>query len=64
MHPTEHITNEAVRATNTKHMKNYEELMTTVRKRKLQWYGHVTKASGLSKTVLRGTVQGERRWGR
>ena len=35
----EHITNEAVHATITKHMKRYEELLTTVKKRKLRWYG-------------------------
>ena len=58
---TEHITNEPVSATITKHMKRYEELLTTVKKRKLRWYGHVTRASGLLKTVLQGTVQGGRR---
>ena len=31
---TEHITNEAVRANITKHMKRYEELPTTVKKKK------------------------------
>ena len=61
---TKHITNEAVRATITKHMKPYKELLTTVKKRKLQWYGHVTRATGLSNTVLQGTVQGGRRRGR
>ena len=30
----------------------------------MKWYGHVTRASGLSKTVLRGTVRGGRRRGR
>ena len=58
---TEHITHEVVRASITKHMKRYEELLTTVKKRRLQWYGQVTKASGLSKTVPQGAVQGGRR---
>ena len=58
---TEHFMNEAVRATITKHMKRYEELLTTVKKRKLRWRGHVTRASGLSKTVLQGTGEGGRR---
>ena len=33
-------------------------------KRKLKWYGHVTRSSGLAKTVLQGTVPGGRRRGR
>ena len=61
---TEHMTNEAARATVTQHMKLYEELLTTVKKRKLRWYGRVTRASELSKTVLQGTVQDGRRRGR
>ena len=63
---TKHITNEEVRATITKHVKHIynEELLTTVKKRKLRWYEHVTRASGLLKTILYGTVQGRRRRGR
>ena len=60
----EHATNEEVRATTTKRVKHYEELLTTAEKRKLHWYGHVTRASGLSKIILQGTVQGGRRKGR
>ena len=30
----------------------------------MKWYGHVTRPSGLAKTILRGTVQGGRRRGR
>ena len=32
--------------------------------RKLQWYRHVSRSSGLAKTVLQGTVKGGRRQGR
>ena len=39
----------------------YEDLLTSVKRRKLKWYGHVTRSSGLAKTILQGTVQGERR---
>ena len=28
------------------------------------WYGHVSRSSGLAKTILLGTVKGERRQGR
>ncbi|PIK35676.1 endonuclease-reverse transcriptase [Apostichopus japonicus] len=61
---TDHITNEEVRSTVKQHIANYEDLLTTVKKRKLRWYGHVIRTDGLSKTILQGTVQGERRRGR
>ena len=30
----------------------------------LQWYGHVSRSSGLAKTILQGTVKGKIRQGR
>ena len=39
----------------------HEDLLTSVKRRKLKWYGHVTRSSRLAKTVLQGTVQGGRR---
>ena len=39
----------------------HEDLLTSVKRRKRQWYGHVSRSSGLSKTILLGTVKGERR---
>ena len=41
-----------------------EDLLTTVKRRKLQGYGHVSRSSGMAKTILQGTVKGERRQGR
>ena len=41
-----------------------EDLLTIVKRRKLQWYGHVSRSSGLVKTILQSTVKGERRQGR
>ena len=38
----------------------YEDLLTTVRKRKLRWYGHITRSTGLAKMILQGTVQGRK----
>ena len=35
-----------------------------VKRRKLQWYGHVSRSSGLAKTILQGTVKGGRTQGR
>ena len=42
----------------------YEDLLTSVKRPKLKWYGHVTRSSGLAKTIIQGTVQGGRRRGR
>ena len=47
----------------------HEDLLTIVKRpklqwRKLQWYGHVSRSSGLAKTILQGTVKGGRRPGR
>ena len=40
------------------------DLRTLVKRRKLQWYGHVCRSSALAKTILQGTVKGGRRQGR
>ena len=42
----------------------HEDLLTIVKRRKLQWYGHVSGSSGLAKTILQDTVKGGRRQGR
>ena len=39
----------------------HEDLLTIVKRRKLQWYCHVSRSSGPAKTILRGTVKGGRR---
>ena len=54
------VTNEHVRRTN----QLYEDLLATVKRRKLKWYGHVTRPDGLTKVILQGTVEGSRRRGR
>ena len=60
----DHITNEEVKARIGSTIGPYEDLLTTVKRCKLKWYGHVTRSSGLAKTILQGTVQGGRRRGR
>ena len=60
----DHITNEEVKARIENAIEPYEDLLTSVKRRRLKWYGHVTRSSGLAKTVLQGTVQGGRRRGR
>ena len=42
----------------------YEELLTTVRKRTLRWFGHVVRGGGLANTFMQGTVPGKRGRGR
>ena len=37
----------------------YEDLLTTVKRHKLKWYGHVTRSSGLAKTILQGNSSKE-----
>ena len=49
------VTNEEVRAKIQKAIGPYEDLLTIVKRRKLQWYGHVSRVSGLAKTILQGT---------
>ena len=41
----------------------HEDLLTIVKRRELQWYGHVSRSLGLAKTILQGTVEGGRRQG-
>ena len=59
-----HITNEEVKTRIGNAIGPYEDLLTSVKRRTLKWYGHVTQSSGLAKTILQGTVQGGRRRGR
>ena len=56
-----HVTNEDVRAKIQQAIGPHEDLLTIVKKRKLQWYGHISHSSGLAKTILQGTVKGGRR---
>ncbi|WP_293650890.1 hypothetical protein, partial [Thiolapillus sp.] len=59
----DHVTNEEVRAKIQQAIGPHEDL-TIVKRRKLQWYGHVSRSSGLAKTTLQDTVKGGRRQGR
>ena len=38
--------------------------LSIVKTRKLRWYGHVTRSTGLAKTIMQGTVPSGRRRGR
>ena len=41
----------------------HEDLLTIIKRRKVKWYGHVSRSSGLAKTILQDTVKGGRRRG-
>ena len=60
----DHVTNEDVLAKARQAIRPHEDLLTIVKTRKLKWYGHVSRSSGLAKTILQGTVKGGRRQGR
>ncbi|KAJ8388236.1 hypothetical protein AAFF_G00136070 [Aldrovandia affinis] len=61
---TQHITNMETGKGSAKPSGRHDDLLTIVEKRKLRWYGHITRSSGLAKTILQGTVQGGRKRGR
>ena len=60
----DHVSNEEVRAKIQQAIGPHEDDLTIVKRRKLQWCGHVSRSSGLAKTILQGTVKGRRRQGR
>ena len=41
-----------------------EDLLTIAERRRLTWHGHVSRSSGLAKTILQSTVKGGERHGR
>ena len=57
--PKEEVRNRIQNATGV-----HDDLLTMVKKRKLRWYGHISRSSGMAKTILQGTVKGARRRGR
>ena len=60
----DHVTNKKVDNRIQNAIGVHEDLLTLVKKRKLRWYGHILRSSGMAKTVLQGTVKGARKTGR
>ena len=60
----DHVANEEVRAKIQQAIGPHEDLLTIVKRRKLQWYAYVSRSSGLAKTILQGTAKRGRRQGR
>ena len=57
----DNVTNEEARRKIQTAIGEYDELLALVKKRKLRWFGHVSRSSGLAKTILQGTVKGKRK---
>lgn len=53
----EHNSNEYIRSVIEKHVGPWELLLITIKRRKLAWFGHLTRHDSLSKTTLQGTVE-------
>ena len=60
---TDHVTNKEVCAKIQQAIGPHEDL-TIVKRRKLQWYGHVSHSSSPAKSILQGAVKRVRRQGR
>ena len=60
----DHVTNEEVRNRIQNAIGMHDDLLTMVKKRKLKWYGHISRSSGMAKTILQGKVKRTRRRGR
>ena len=60
----EQLTNEEVRNRIQNAVGVHDVLLTMVKKRKLIWYSHISRSSGMAKIILQGTVKGARRRGR
>ena len=55
------MTNKQVRRKIQTAIGEYEELLTLVKKRKLRLFGHVSMSTDLAKTIIQGTVKGQKR---
>ena len=61
----DHVTNEEeVLNRNQNAIGVHDDLLTMVKKRKLRLYGHISRSSGMAKTILQGTVKEARRRGK
>ena len=57
----DHVTNEEVRRKIQAAIGEGDELLTLVKKRMLRWFGHVSRSSGLAKTIIQSTVKGKKK---
>ena len=52
----DHVMNEEVRNRIQNATGMHDDLLTMAKKRKLRWYGHISRSSGMAKAILQGTV--------
>ena len=57
----DHVTSKEVGRKIQAAVGEYDALLTLVKKRKLRWFAHASRSSGLAKTILQGTVKGNRK---
>ena len=50
----DHVTNEEVRNRIQDAIGVHDDLLTMVKEKKLWWYGHISRSSGMAKTILQG----------
>ena len=60
----DYVTNEGIRVMIQQAIGPHKDLLTMVKRRRLQWYAHVSRSSGLAKTILQGTAKEGKRQGR
>ena len=60
----DHVTNEEVRNNIQNATGVHDDLLTMVKKRKLRWYSHISRFSGMATIILQVTLTGARRGGR
>ena len=60
----DHVTNEEVCAKIQQAIGPQEDPLTIIKRCKLKWYGHLSRSSGLAKTILQGIVKGGKKQGR
>ena len=60
----EHKTNDFVRQKVESIVGSQEPVLATVKRRKLMWFGHISRHDSLCKTIMQGKVEGGRRRGR
>ena len=53
----DHVTNEEVCRKMQAAIGKYDKLLTMFKKWNVRWFGHVSRSSGLAKTILQGTVK-------
>ena len=58
------IKNEEVRNRVRAAIGPHDDLFSIVKTRKLRWFGHITRSTGLAKTIMQSTVPGGKRRGR